>query len=256
MILVHADDFLSTVPRAVGFISDLDSLCVRDYGKCYFNEKIACIDMDAFETSKSGDNDRTMDAAIGIATYQNNKSSDKRFLLVELRFDYISTRNFDYNNMSDKICHTKDILSGNRIHDKYVFVYNDNVAAQANNEFSRKAKVHSEYKRWLSLSPTGFKNMIDRVENQPYTPINDVNSIINSMKASWSKDDNRFLDTYNGWINKIENYKNQYNYQEAESILNALKNAILEIKDSTVGREDYRPIMIDEIERMLNSIKK
>ena len=74
MALVFDNAFVQGHVLATRFLSDLDTLCKRDYkGVEYFHKTIDCLDMDAYESSLSGDNDATMDASIGVATYENNR---------------------------------------------------------------------------------------------------------------------------------------------------------------------------------------
>ena len=120
---------------APAFLAELNDLCRRDYGKTFFAEPIACIDLDAYETACSGNNDATMDAATGLADWQNNHASSDRHLLVELRFGYRSASNFDLSNMKRKVIHSRNILAPERINGQIVFLYEPNVAAQAKNYF-------------------------------------------------------------------------------------------------------------------------
>ena len=122
MALVFDNAFVQGHVLAARFLSDLDALCRRDYnGVDYFHLTIACLDMDAYESSLSGDNDATMDASVGVANYQDNRVSDCRHLLVELRFKYKSTNNFKVENMRQKVNHTKNLLQGDRVHDEMIF---------------------------------------------------------------------------------------------------------------------------------------
>ena len=96
-MLVYSPEFTNKSKLASCCLKDLNFLCIRDYGESFFENEVVCLDLDAYESSCVGENKPTIDAAIGIADYQNNRTSSDRHLLVELRFGYKSTKNFDYN---------------------------------------------------------------------------------------------------------------------------------------------------------------
>lgn len=74
--------------------STLDTVSKKDYpGEDFFDKSIRCLDMDVYETQTChGNKSHTMDAAIGIKSYSNNKFHATRLLLVELRMDYKSEK--------------------------------------------------------------------------------------------------------------------------------------------------------------------
>ena len=77
--------------------STLNAVSRRDYGNTYsFRPDIECLDMDTYEKNvlRKGQPDCTVDAVIGISTYENNRVSSPRLLLVELRMDYDNIKIF------------------------------------------------------------------------------------------------------------------------------------------------------------------
>lgn len=83
----------------------LYDLSKKDYpNKNYFalHRNIKCISLDAYEASISGDNDKTMDAAIGTNFFSNGRNSSPQLLLVELRMGYKSTNNLSMSKMLSK----------------------------------------------------------------------------------------------------------------------------------------------------------
>lgn len=155
MVLVYADEYRKANRLNTDFSSDLDSLCRRDYRRAFFNQEIPCLDIDEYERFCSGQNDCTMDAAIGIGTYDQNTVKDQRFLLVELRLGYTNANNLDYQNMSQKIDHTKDILSGSRIHPNY-FSFSHRMCRQLQKLFQQKNAAVEKYCLLESDVTTGF----------------------------------------------------------------------------------------------------
>ena len=220
MALVFDNGFVLGHKLASQFLSDLDALCRRDYhGKEYFRKQIVCLDMDAYETSLSGNNDATMDAAVGIAAYENNRMSDSRHLLVELRFNYKSTSNFDVTNMRNKVNHTKSLLAGDKVHDKMVFLYTDEVASKAKNYLSRLSKQYKDLCNWNAISVAEFFDYVRDKNSFPYQPINDLGQIVTELKSKFVSNGLDGLYTISDyWICEIEKYSLRYNNEESQAI--------------------------------------
>lgn len=220
MALVFDESFILGHKLASQFLSDLDTLCRRDYhGKDYFHKQVVCLDMDAYETSLSGNNDATMDASIGIATYENNRMSDSRHLLVELRFDYKSTNNFDLKNMRDKVNHTKNLLPGERVHDKLFFIYTDEMAPKAKNYFSRYSKQYKDLLCWDAVSVSQYFDYVRDKSSFPYQPINDLRQIEIALENKYKENGIDGLYTISDyWIGEMEKYTMRYNKEESQAI--------------------------------------
>lgn len=226
MNLVYDNNYIIGNDLSSRFLSDLDALCRRDYkGIEYFHRKIVCLDMDAYETSLSGNNDATMDASIGIASYDNNTMKESRHLLVELRFNYKSTNNFDVTNMRKKVSHTKDLLSGDKIHDKFVFIYTDEVASKAKSYFSRLSKQHSDIRCWDAVSVSEYFNYIRDKNDFPYQPINNLDQIKENLnKKYYSGGINGLNEITEYWIGRMNQYNLQYNKEESNAIARVVLN--------------------------------
>lgn len=255
MVLVFADDYRKTQSISDGFSSDLDALCQRDYRRQYFNHFIPCLDMDAYETSLSGQNDCTMDASVGIASFENNRISNKCLLLVELRLGYTTTSHFDYRNMAQKVCHTKDLLSDANVYDKFFFIFSEAFASRAYNDFCRMSRSRKEYANWLAMSPSGFLTTIHNVQDIPFVPINSPDVIVNEIRKAFAGGESEFLCKYEFWKSKADKYRVRNNLQEADSILNSLKNCI----SSLDGNQDddmrgYCDMILEEIDRKRNHL--
>lgn len=256
-MLVFDDVFITGHNLASQFLSDLDALCRRDYNKAYFHKQFVCLDMDAYETSLSGNNDATMDASVGIADYENNRMANGRHLLVELRFGYKSTGNIDVENMRRKICHTKDLLVEDRIHERYVFVYEDRVVPQAKHYFkqlSRQSQYHDLF-YWDAVSVTEINTYVVEKATLLYTPINDTKQIETELKAKFQKDGyNGLVCLLDYWMNEIKKYELKYNNQECEAIAKTLVGTLdqIPIPDNT-DEKDYFDLMCADIKRFIQS---
>lgn len=252
-MLVFDVVFITGHNLASQFLSDLDALCRRDYNKAYFHKQIVCLDMDIYETSLSGNNDATMDASVGIADYDNNRMTNSRHLLVELRFNYKSTNNFDVKNMRNKVNHTKSLLSGERIHDKLVFIYTDDVAPKAKNYFSRLSKQHVDIRCWNAVSVSGFNTYVVN-KAADYTPINDTKQIESELKAKFQKDGyNGLVRLLDYWINEIKKYEQKYNKQECDLIAKTLLDVLdqIPVSDDT-DEKTYLDLICVDIRRFVN----
>lgn len=114
--------------------SYLQTVSDRDYrGKYTFNHGVECLDMDAYEARESsGQKERTVDAVIGIASFENNRKSRSRLLLVELRMKYKNTDNLSLSDMSAKVAHTTQLLTRETAIDKHcALVFSEKVAPRA-----------------------------------------------------------------------------------------------------------------------------
>jgi len=251
MALVFDDGYVSGHRLAPEFLSDLDSLCRRDYhDKEYFHKQIVCLDMDAYENSLSGNNDATMDASVGIATYENNRMSDSRHLLVELRFNYKSTNNFDVVNMRNKVSHTKDLLSGERVHDKMVFIYTDEVAPKAKSYFSRLSKQYRDLCFWDAVSVAEYFDYVRDKSSFPYQPINDLGQIVTELENKFVSNGLEGLNTISDyWIGEMEKYNLRYNKEESQAIAKVVLNFWEQLPQSS---DSFENEYIDFVKEKLN----
>ena len=257
-MLVFDGDFIIGHELATQFLSDLDALCRRDYkGKDYFHKQIVCLDMDAYESSLSGNNDATMDASVGIADYDNNRTTSNRHLLVELRFGYKSTGNIDVPNMRKKINHTKGLLVKDRLHDRFVFVYEDKVAPQARSFFKRLARQtkYNDLNLWDAVSVTEFDDYVVDKTSLPYAPINNLKQIETELIAKFQKDGyNGLVCLLDYWINEIIKYEQKYNKQECKAIGQTLLNVLDQVPVSDASDEKtYLGLMRVDIERFVGN---
>jgi len=254
MVLVYYDDILHDLALAPHYISTLNDISIRDYKKDYFRCIINCLDLDAYEQDQSGQNDCTIDGAIGIATYENNMSKDPRLLLVELRFGYDSTRHFDKDNMLRKVLHSKQILIPKIVDNQVIFLYTEYVSPKAQSYFNRLKTQYSEIRTWKAMSNKDFITYIDFIQNQPYTPITNIKQLKHQLETAC--DFNDFVNKSDYWKNQADIYRTKYNLQEAkiiyELLLSSWENYQKCLQDDDT--KEYQKIETLKLKNILESI--
>ncbi len=253
MALVFDNGVVINHSLAEHYLSDLDALCERDYGMSYFHSRIICLDMDAYESSLSGNNDATMDAAIGVANYENNRKTDSRHLLVELRFKYKSTNNFKVENMRQKVSHTKDLLLGNLIHGDPFFLYTEEVAPKARSYFSRLSHQYRDVCNWKALSISDFFGCVFDESSFPYQPINDLDQIVADVSLKYQNGGfAAMVSIVEYWINEAKKYDLRYNKLESRAIAGVLDAFLKQLPASKDGFEnDYVALLEESLKPIL-----
>lgn len=228
-MLVFCSEYTQHSKLAKNCLAELNDICRRDYGKPFFKKSIICLDLDAYEASLEGDNDATMDASTGVADWQRNHISGDRHLLVELRFGYRSIANFDFDKMKRKVAHSRTILAPERINEKVVFLYKPNVAALAQNYFSRLSKQDHEVKSWEAMDVAGLSYFVLDSSSLPYEPKTDLKLLEITLKNKYNSGGLATLDgLVEYWIEQIEQLN--LKYMKAES--NAIAEVILFFLDT------------------------
>lgn len=141
--------------------STLLAIAQKDYGNKYsFSSEIKALDMDQYEALKAQKEKRnrrsTMDAVIEAADSPNAKA---KLQLIELRMKYNNPQNCKASEIQNKVTYTKQLLVGTGtgiIHDKFLFIFNDRVSAQARNLFNRYRKQGGVLRQCYSMSVTEF----------------------------------------------------------------------------------------------------
>lgn len=247
-MFVFCPNYTRSSSLAPKYITTLNEICQRDYGKAFFADTIICLDLDAYESACSGNNDATMDGAVGMADW-NNRPSGERHLLVELRFDYQSARNFDIGNMKRKVTHSKDILKTERVNDNVVFIYDSNVVPQAINRFSRLAAQDKEIRKWLPMDPVDFKDFIFDSSTLPYVPENNLNAIRNDLNNKYKKEGLDGLDSLvQYWINQMMIYGLRYKHAESNAIAEVIFDFLQSLSPCPGSiEEDYIALLKEEV---------
>lgn len=253
-MLIFSPEFTRHSHLAPTFIVDINDICQRDYGKSFFPSTVLCIDIDAYESFHCGNNDATMDAAIGIADYFDNHASNDRHLLVELRFGYRSTSNFNLSNMKRKVSHSRDVLRPERINEYVAFLYDKSVAPQANNYFSRLSNQHKELQKWKAMDVDGFISFIVDRATLPYEPENDLVAIVEDMRIKFLSGGVNELDILlKYWIEQMEKYNLRYKHAESNAIacviLSFLQSLVLPVGSF---EEEYLAFRKEEIGKFVH----
>ena len=254
-MFVFSPGFTRQSKLATSYLADLNELCKRDYGKAYFSGSIICLDLDAFEASGIGNNDATMDAAAGMADWQKNHSSNDRHLLIELRFGYRSTSNFDLSNMKQKVSHSRDILAPERVNDQVVFIYEPNVAAQASNYFSRLSRQDREVRTWKAMDVEGFGNYIVDRATLPCEAESDLDDLVKELRQKFDAGGLSALDPLlKYWIEQMEKYNLRYKHAESDAIAKSMLTYLRTISFERGSFEDeFLALRIEEIGRFVSS---
>lgn len=254
-MFVYSPDYTRQSKLATSYLAELNELCQRDYGKSYFPDPLICLDLDAYEISCTGNNDATMDAAAGMADWQINHPSNDRHLLIELRFGYRSTSNFDLRNMKRKVVHSRNILNPERVNEQVVFIYEPNVAAQADNYFSRLSRQDCEVRSWKAMDVEGFGNYILDSATLPYEAENDLNKLSYELKQKFDKGGLSTLDSLlKYWIEQMERYNLRYKHAESDAIAKSMLTYLQTISFKKGSFEDeYLAMRIEEISRFVQS---
>lgn len=252
-MLVYCPEFTNRSKLASCYLKDINEICLRDYNEAYFPESLICLDLDSYETSCSGNNDATMDAATGIADYQQNHMSSPRHLLIELRFGYKSTQNFSLSNMKRKIAHSKSILSPERIHGRVAFIYTPEVAPKAKSFFSRLAMVDHEVKIWDAMDVEGFRNNVLDASKLPYQAENDLNAIESDLNKKYSSGGLDALDILlKYWIEKMELYNLRYKQAESNEIAKVIQSFLRSIQMAKGSfEEEYLKLRMEDISHFI-----
>lgn len=232
----------------------------RQYGFSGDVLNTQCIDMDSIENDSTGNNDNTMDMAIGVARLDVSRRtfSDKRFLPVELKLGCKSFEEISKTDLESKDQHTRVLLNGYSvsIDSHSVFLFTDNVAPTAKSQKSRWDKMpnSSNIKYWEMMSPKEYNSYIQFEKNYPYTPITDINSVKKGITNFFSKGDiNGVINIVEYYKNKAERYRNKYNLSECNAIAEALIDSINSLPGKAMNSDEYEylSILYEEINALM-----
>ena len=203
---------LLKVIRFIQCGSTLNEVSNLDYPNSnYFNPDIECLDMDTYEKKvlRKSHADHTVDAVIGISTYENNRELNPRLLLIELRIGYESASNLSKTEMEGKVCYTKSLLGGEKtIEKESLFIFSQRVASQAERWFDRQSRTGGEIKNCKACAVSDFSTIIKSKSDFPYEPIHKAEEIKNNVqqyeaKAEWIN----FIKQVKYWCTEAERYR-------------------------------------------------
>lgn len=207
--------------------STLNEVSNRDYPNSnYFNPGIKCLDMDTYESNlRKSQPDRTVDAVIGISTYENNRELNPRLLLIELRIGYESVSNLSKTEMEGKVNYTKSLLGSEKeIEKENLFIFSKKVASQAERWFDRQSRTGGLIKNFKVCSVSDFSTIVKSKSDFPYEPIHKAEDIKNDVqqfvgKAEWTG----FIKQIKHWCGVAEKYRYK-NPSEFKHIIHAIKS--------------------------------
>lgn len=258
-VQVYDNDVVQNSCYYQKYKSTLAEIAIRDYGKDYgFSFGVEALDIDAVERNSTGQNDKTMDAAIGIANYKNNSSSNQRFLLVELRMNYTrQAHNASITDMKNKDSHTRTLLTGCQVDQQSFFVFTKDVAPCKRSQIKRLAVNDSSLKNWVILSPDDFVNRFQFVQNLPYQPVSPIDNIkVQCQNFIQSGKNNEVIKCINFWIQKVEDFYNQYNLNECKALIELIEYISNEIKKNNSCFSDDEKLEFEITQDDLQRCKK
>ncbi|MCM1531575.1 MAG: hypothetical protein NC048_03420 [Bacteroides sp.] len=234
--------------------STLRGAAEEDYpGKGYFREGVKCLAMDEYERkiSKGRDRNPTMDVAVGIVDYENNRCSHKRLLLVEFRMNYGSERTLDASEWIKKDEHTKALLYGTcTVENCSCFIFNDKVIERVTHWFRDKKGEHRKLKNYKVFSVSQFDGYIKLKEDYPYTPQESVVRILRELKQSLSSGDVfKYTKQVAYWADKARGYGVNYMKEEADGIKKAVRESWNQFKQKALpltGEEKLEVEIVEE----------
>ena len=240
---VYNNDIISKHSLFASCASTLNAVSERDYpGKNFFAPQIACMDMDTYEKSVChGSADCTADAVIGISTCVNKVMSNHRLLLVELRMRYKSANTLRKGELENKVSHTRKLLGGElTIENENVFVFTDQVAAQARHKFNSWKPEGGLVTSFKAYSVREFCNNVKSINDMPYTPKYDPIQLCKELdsfvkKGEWKQ---LFKKLY-FWLGIAENvrYSNTFEYESLQQTINGWWQRFC-VQHTTWGNED------------------
>lgn len=238
---VYQNSIVESYQISTNCITNLSSIVAKDYGKDYdFPKNVKAIDLDLYEASRLGTNQETMDAAIGIADYNNCRLVNERLILVEFRLDYSGkAKNSTTTEMKKKEKHSRDLLSDVRVDNNAYFIFVEGVYEHKRNEISRLSNEDSTLKNWVVCSPKEFLSSFFHIKNLPYVPISPIEEIEKCCESELlNKEYTKLIKRLVYWLGKSEYYFVHYNLEEVKEINKMIEKIINIIDINDIKDED------------------
>ncbi len=204
--------------------STLNDVSNDDYHNSnYFDPDIECLDVDYYEQKilQHQQPNPTVDAVIGIQTYNNNSATNDRLLIIELRIDYKTTSTLSKTEMEQKVNYTKILLGRDiDINSKSFFIFNESLAPQAKRWFSVRQREGGEFKNCESFSINEFNNLIKSSTVLPYVPKYPQEQILKDLNKHISVN-SEYIKQIDFWceIARSYQYKNPYEFNHIKDII-------------------------------------
>lgn len=228
--------------------SELDKISERDYPtKHYLKTGILCLDMDEYEKKiNKVQQDRTVDAVIGINNYDRHQLKNSRKLLIELRMGYTGPQNLDRAELTEKVNHTRSILNQDgTIESHYVFVFTNSAYTRVRRwfrDFSEEYHYFSSYEPW---SVSMVNDMILSPDNYPYIPYTDIDKMTKDLNLKMRADDRLpFLERIDFWLKTASKLRYR-KPQEFKAIITPIMEIWNNYKKSITNRSDEEQLQAE-----------
>ncbi len=251
--VVYNNEIVEQHPIAHCCLSTLRDISLKDYSKFLFDEHIKALDVDLYEiTSSKGQNDRTVDAAVGICDYKANKATNGRLLLIEFRTNYKNPKNLSRLEICRKVRYSIGILQcGIKIEKQRFLVFTKKHKERAINEVNKMKQAGGEPVNWNVISLEDLATMLHNIGDMPYQPISQLTLVFKSIwRLVEKKDWEAILDTFLKWDEIATDYRvRKYNTAEYYYIVQQFKNFFSEIlrKVDDDSFDDYRDLIQEDI---------
>jgi len=240
--------------------SMLDTVSKKDYpGDDFFDKRIACLDMDAYETIVcKGAKDCTMDAVIGIKDFSDNRFHDTRLLLIELRMDYKSDKNLSKTKLEQKVCHTRSLLGGEtKIDETSCFIFSNNIINKVRRWFNDKSKEGGSLRHCKPLSTDEFNEKIKSADLFPYTPLTNLPAMEKDLQnLLFQAQYSCFINKTEYWLKKALTYRQRYNNEEYRHITEVIEKVWYDFRKSTPTLSDDERLDVEILEEDFDILRK
>lgn len=214
-----------------------------------------CLDMDKVEVAQPGSNAKTMDLVLGLSDFDDVKqeSTSGYLLPVELKLN-CEAFNLKFDDFAGKDEHTRRYDLGVRFTANSVFLFTEQVCAQAKSYVARwqRGSNSQKAKGWEVMTPMAFNFYVKFTSDYPYHPQTDMNDVECKISAFLKEGDVDGAERYiQGNVKpKMEKYYHVYNILEVQYVVKQLR-AILEQECQAhgIGGDDkvYLTIAVDDI---------
>lgn len=234
-----------------GFASNLCVLSERDCPrKGYFaSVEIPALDMDSYECSRPGNNDKTCDAVIGVCDRRNNHIYRERLMLAELRMNYDNIDNLSKTELAGKEKHTRDLLrdlgDGCTVDKHFCLIFKPVRESEARSKVSRLKNENSGIDHWEAFSPDSFCNFIGYGVRDPYEPDRHTSDIINRLaEAAMSSDIKKIETEWDRARQHITLCNQRYELEACRYMAENIKNALDNFKSDNLKDDELLELEI------------
>lgn len=229
--------------------STLQEVSDKDYPFRYkFNTAIKCLDGDKLV----GTSEKSVDAIIGIGDYSNNRTSNKRLQLIELRMDYENREGLHKSLHEEKITGTKKHLGNDcAIETNVWFLFDKKFIHQARHKFSswREQKGNARHFYAYSVEEFNEKVLDEKDLQKDYSYIYSAEDIESNLMTLVDSDDwNALAEKMYYWKKIAEKFFLQNKRREVAPIQQAFCNVWVKVEEKQQHIDDDGKIILEIIE--------